>query len=245
MKKNGKSDETRAGAPAWIVTFSDMITLLLTFFVMLISMADTQVDKHKFMEGRNSFRRAIADFGLSGFLISKSSRSQFEYPKPKYNIDEGNDQPKDRSLDAHTEMMRRILLDIENMMKITPSPLTAVSKIFLPTNIRFPPGNWDLDQTAQDFLRQYCEQLKVNMPTQEPTIYVLGIAGAEPSGRQQWIVSARRAQTVADFLRRRLSDQKGWSIYSWGAGQGGQWTGKTGIINKQTEILITVLNEKK
>ena len=130
-------------------------------------------------------------------------------------------------------------------MKITPSPITAVSKTFLPTNISFRPGGWELDQPAQDFLSRYCEQIKVNMAGQEPTFYVLGIAGTEPSPRQQWTVSARRAAAVADFLRERLADQKGWSFYSWGAGTGGLWTGKTGLTNKQTEILITVLTEKK
>ena len=38
-KREKKKEEKPAGAPAWMVTYSDMVTLLLTFFVMLLAMA--------------------------------------------------------------------------------------------------------------------------------------------------------------------------------------------------------------
>ncbi|MBU4393961.1 MAG: flagellar motor protein MotB, partial [Proteobacteria bacterium] len=41
-----KCPECEAGAPAWMVTFADMVTLLLTFFVLLVSMAS--MDRVKF-----------------------------------------------------------------------------------------------------------------------------------------------------------------------------------------------------
>ncbi len=59
---------------------------------MLLSLAETQVDEHKFMAGRYSFKSAVADFGLSGFLINKNSGQNLEHPKPKYRIDEGQDE---------------------------------------------------------------------------------------------------------------------------------------------------------
>ncbi len=40
------------GAPAWIVTFADLMSLLMCFFVMLLSMAQTDIEKFKaFAEG--------------------------------------------------------------------------------------------------------------------------------------------------------------------------------------------------
>ncbi|HDR05093.1 MAG TPA: flagellar motor protein MotB, partial [Candidatus Marinimicrobia bacterium] len=36
-KKKQKEDLGPPGAPAWMTTYSDMVTLLLTFFVLLIS----------------------------------------------------------------------------------------------------------------------------------------------------------------------------------------------------------------
>jgi chemotaxis protein MotB len=49
------------GAPAWMVTYSDLVTLLLTFFVLLLSMAS--VDPIKFLKVANSMKSA---FGIIG-----------------------------------------------------------------------------------------------------------------------------------------------------------------------------------
>lgn len=41
----------KKGAPAWIVTFADLATLMLTFFVLLLSFANTDIVKFKDMLG--------------------------------------------------------------------------------------------------------------------------------------------------------------------------------------------------
>ncbi len=46
-----------AGAPLWMVTFSDLVTLLLTFFVLMLSMAN--MDKVKFNEASESLANAF------------------------------------------------------------------------------------------------------------------------------------------------------------------------------------------
>lgn len=50
-----------AGAPAWMVTYSDLVTLLLTFFVLLLSMAS--MDPVKFTKASSSIKDA---FGIHG-----------------------------------------------------------------------------------------------------------------------------------------------------------------------------------
>lgn len=44
-------DEVRAGAPEWIVTFADLMSLLLTFFVLLLSFSSTQAAKFQAASG--------------------------------------------------------------------------------------------------------------------------------------------------------------------------------------------------
>lgn len=46
-----------AGAPAWMVTYSDLVTLLLTFFVLLLSMAS--MDPVRFTEASSSLKDAF------------------------------------------------------------------------------------------------------------------------------------------------------------------------------------------
>ncbi|MCP4339553.1 MAG: OmpA family protein [Desulfobulbaceae bacterium] len=55
-KKERKVDAP-AGAPAWMVTYSDLVTLLLTFFVLLLSMAS--MDPVRFTEASSSLKDAF------------------------------------------------------------------------------------------------------------------------------------------------------------------------------------------
>jgi chemotaxis protein MotB len=244
MAKRKSSEEKGPSAPDWIVTFSDMITLLLTFFVMLQSMATVQVENHKFETGQASIRRALTSFGLSG-TISPVRDINFKYIKPRYAAKEGSDLPENRSLDAQTEMLRRLLFDIETIAKISPSSIAGVNKMYLPTDIHFAVGKTELNKEAKSLLTKYGEQLAANMAGQEATIYVLGIAAGETSERRQWILSAQRAQAAAEFIRSLQPTDAKWSIYSWGAGAGGEWVGTNGLVSSKTEIMIAVLTENK
>lgn len=52
-----KQEECPVGAPLWMVTFSDLVTLLLTFFVLLLSMAS--MDPVKFVQAKTSIKDAF------------------------------------------------------------------------------------------------------------------------------------------------------------------------------------------
>jgi chemotaxis protein MotB len=70
-------EEVEEGAPAWMVTFADMVTLLLTFFVLLLSFANT--DAQKFKEMLGSLKDA---FGSQREIIG-----EFEESKPSlFNV---------------------------------------------------------------------------------------------------------------------------------------------------------------
>ncbi len=60
-----KEKKAPAGAPLWMVTYSDMVTLLLTFFVLLLSMAT--LDNIKFNKASDSLA------GAFGVMASNSS----------------------------------------------------------------------------------------------------------------------------------------------------------------------------
>ena len=56
-KKRDKCDEGGGGCPAWMTTFSDLMSLLLTFFVLLLSMAS--LDQKKIKEALGSLQGAL------------------------------------------------------------------------------------------------------------------------------------------------------------------------------------------
>lgn len=239
------SEEPKTPVPSYIVTYSDMITLLLTFFVMLLSLAEEQVDDHKFMEGSYSLRNAFADFGLAGFLINNDGEPEMEHRQRKYQIDKGDDEKEERSIDPQTEMMRRVLQDVERMMNISPSHICGMDKSFVQPGIEFQPGSWEIDANTKNKLSAFCEQLKSNYYLQEPIIYVLGLAADVENERQQWEVSSLRAKSVADVIRNQIPEDLNWPVFCWGAADGGEWVEFNGQTSKSNQILIAVLTEEK
>ncbi|MCK4658342.1 MAG: flagellar motor protein MotB [Phycisphaerae bacterium] len=55
---NKKKKKESAGAPAWVVTFGDMMSLLLCFFVIIVSMSEMKKDE-KFRQVVTSLKKAF------------------------------------------------------------------------------------------------------------------------------------------------------------------------------------------
>jgi outer membrane protein OmpA-like peptidoglycan-associated protein len=225
--------------PAYIVTFSDMTTLLLTFFVMLLTLAKVQ-DPELYNIGRDSFIKSMRELGI-GMLYNKKRAPEFGYVKIKYFIENPDKFFLGRSINAKEEEIRRVFKDVSRSMKTLPSQIVAQKTNFSITNIRFPPGNAALNEPAKRFLTEFCSHLQQDSDSRPIKLYVLGLAGDEATETQQWMLSAKRAKAVADFLQDSLSSMSNWSVYSWGAGFGGEWVGENSPISEKSHILIAVL----
>ncbi|MDP8237822.1 MAG: flagellar motor protein MotB [Candidatus Hatepunaea meridiana] len=57
MKKEIENDNEEPSAPFWMVTYGDMVTLLLTFFILLISFSN--LDEVKFEKAAHSLKGAL------------------------------------------------------------------------------------------------------------------------------------------------------------------------------------------
>ena len=82
-----------AGAPVWIVTFADLATLLLTFFILLLSFAEIDIEKYKAMAGSLSVA-----FG-SGSLIADGGGLSIEISNEYNRLD------PDKPLQAEPELI--------------------------------------------------------------------------------------------------------------------------------------------
>ena len=68
-KRKKKEPHPPPGVPAWMATFSDLVTLLLTFFVMLMAMASFE-DSSELDTVMESLRQALAQKGFGEGLVS-------------------------------------------------------------------------------------------------------------------------------------------------------------------------------
>ncbi len=225
--------------PAYIVTFSDMVTLLLTFFVLLLSMADKQ-SPEVFGEGKKAFVEHINSFGL-GMLLGKKVSPEFEQERKKYGVRKPDEDPTVRTIDAKKEERKRMFQKIAKSMKTLPSQIVARNTTFTTATITFKPGQKTLNDDAKKYLTQFAANLQQNASGGNLKLYVLGMANQERDGKDQWILSALRADAVANFLSETIPSTLQWPVYSWGAGPGGVWLTNSGPITEQSQIMIAVL----
>jgi chemotaxis protein MotB len=250
--KKQQIKEEKPKVPAYIVTFSDMTTLLLTFFVMLLTITTVR-DNELFYKGRDSFRFSLGTLGL-GMLLSREQKPDLGHLKIKYSITNPDKSSKNRSINTKEEKTRKLFSELQKSMKAMPSEIAAKKNDFTVTNIRFAKGDAKLDESAKQFLGGFCSQLQKNYGSRAVKLYVLGLAADQKGEKEQWILSAKRARAVADYMRGILSSgsdfqaQRGtnknwsnWSLYWWGAGPGGDWARQDSQISKQSQILIAVL----
>ncbi|MGN1084525.1 MAG: flagellar motor protein MotB [Lachnospiraceae bacterium] len=71
MARKKKEEDSAPGSPAWMATFSDLMNLLLCFFVLLFSMSS--VDTAKFNEMAQSFASTFSIFKAGGAFFGEGN----------------------------------------------------------------------------------------------------------------------------------------------------------------------------
>lgn len=74
MSRRKKEKKESGGAPGWMTTFSDLMSLLLTFFILLYSMSN--IDAQKFQDMTNSLQGVLSGLGYTQILEGKNSDVQ-------------------------------------------------------------------------------------------------------------------------------------------------------------------------
>ncbi len=245
-------EDDKPKVPGYIVTFSDMVTLLLTFFVMLLTLAQVQ-DPELFNRGRDAFLESIRYIGL-GALLGREEMPHLGHLKDKHYVDTPDENPDRRTIDAEKEKLRRLFAKIRQNATVLPLQIGAKRTDFSVVNVHFARGGAVLNDSGRKFLTGFCRDLQQDVSVEPVELYVLGLAGDVENERQQWVLSAKRAQTVADFVREALHSMSAsagraavspgrtkWFVRCWGAGPGGDWVGRNSPISSKSHVLIGVI----
>lgn len=196
-RKKRRSSEESGGA-SWLTTYGDMVTLILTFFILLYSFSE--IDIVKFRKLLYSFKGAIGV--LDGGQTTQEQDSSFS---GETMIDSGESRKVTRDI---LEVARRIqvLIDQEALSK---SVSIAVNQrgvvVSVSEGILFTPGQVDLTPTGKRVLFKLGEIFKV-IPND---IAVEGHADDTRPSRQSlirdnWGLSSLRASRIVGYMEDRV-----------------------------------------
>jgi chemotaxis protein MotB len=187
MARKKKKSGGDGGAPAWMVTYADMVTLLLTFFVLLLSMAN--MDQQKFKDALGSLRGAFGIFGTS-------ARTEVAPPKV-ISFAPMEDDYVQRLYQRVQIILSRLQIDRDiELVKDRGAVVLRIRE-----SILFDPGSCSLKESAQPVLRKIARLVRP-MPL---ALRIEGHTDDTPSNNPvmtNWDYSVQRAVATLKFLAR-------------------------------------------
>lgn len=118
IRKNSKPRQKNQ-TPAWIVTFADLATLMLTFFILLLSFAEMDIEKYKAMANSMSvaFGSAnVLDDSVGGSPITLVESDTVSLPEPTDSQAREPEFIDERAPDSATTVISGGVLDLASRM---------------------------------------------------------------------------------------------------------------------------------
>jgi len=180
-------DEPKQGPPAYMVSFGDMMTLILTFFILLVSMSKER-NVGRMAEGIGSFVVALRSNGFDGIMSAEEREEIFEHTRRRFLAPEGSENDIARQA-SQLELIRATVLE----------SLRPHDEISQPMVATFDPGVSDLTYTARAYVDRIAETLR---PRGYQVLVLEGHAGDEDAAftRASTWLAFSRAETLRDYL---------------------------------------------
>jgi len=218
LSKRKRGTGSEEPAQEWLLTYSDLVTLLLTFFVMLFSMAT--IDKQKFIEIANSFKsqfinrsngemfnknsgKDLIAFFPQSSAIDDSDRKDNEeqdLPTSKKNVSVEEAFEIQEKLDNTLNRLKNEIRDLGLKEEVTLIDGEESVIIRIDSALLFDLGKADIKESAKDSLQKIGLLLK----DLDNEIFVQGHTDNLPINTllfpTNWELSTKRATNVVLFL---------------------------------------------
>lgn len=183
---NKKCNCPPPGAPAWLATFADMMSLLLTFFILLLSFSSVSEDKFK--QAAQSMAVGFSPFQAMNGLVSMNSRPS----------------RKQESEARHAARRLRRMLQVRGLEKSIKIEFDALGgiKIVLPSSLLFEQSEFTLKPSALPVIEEIARNLS-ELP--ENLFEIHGHTDSQPLAstpqfRDNYDLSYQRAHSVTEQL---------------------------------------------
>ncbi len=194
--------------PGWLAAFGDLMSLLLCFFVLLLSMSS--MDAKKIEEAIGSLAGALSV--LEGGTKSEISKEQHQEASPM----EAEEETSNRVL---TTQLKQAIIEINQMLKASGGPEIQLEDaedgfiIRLPDGLLFKPGSAEI-QNADAIL--FLKRIALVIKKLPPNLHINAIghtddAPPESSSpyKDNWELSTARAVSVVkELIKSKIEPKK-------------------------------------
>ncbi len=188
MAKKCKCPPEEPGIPGWVVTYGDMMSLLLTFFILLLSFSSIQ--ETKFKQAMESLQTALGVFHNSDTII--------EFENVVVPKDEG---AADEEMLYEFRQLEQYLLDEGLDDQVEVSMTDQGIQIKIEDEFLFSSGKAVLQGTAGAVLAKISDFLDGKATTIEVSGHTDSLPINTPQFPSNWELSAARAIAVARSLQ--------------------------------------------
>ncbi|RJP31758.1 MAG: hypothetical protein C4527_07195 [Candidatus Omnitrophota bacterium] len=187
-----KEEEPPQGAPEWMCTFSDMMSLLLCFFVLLFSLST--IEKKKAIQAIGSLRGAFG--GLPAPYVLENIPNKHTKPEMSRPA-----QTVRRTSYATSELVREEKQKVQSMKLQSVIQVTGTEQgitFRITGDFVFDPGQYKIKPDALIALKFIASEL-IQFPSNP--IKIDGHTDASGDADANFILAANRAYAVLEFLR--------------------------------------------
>ncbi len=179
-------DDDEPSAPFWMTTFSDLVTLLLAFFVMIVAMSEVEVKKFKealsYFQGRTGM--------LRGEMVVSTAGTQAKQSRHEVSAEQA---------ERYEELLKYLeesQLDDKVEVQLTQEGLF----VSITDSVMFASGRTELVEPSRTILRKVANVLRDDVQA----VIVEGHTDDRPIRNARfpsnWELSAARATSVVRFL---------------------------------------------
>jgi len=234
--------------PGWLVQFGDLMSLLLCFFILLLSMAT--MDKKKVEEYFEVMRRSMGFLEGSMDTAEAEKESLSQYHADHSEAGSQDDQGADSEAADVAQLIEEITQEFNDTSDKENQKVDMTMKgnneftLDIPSSIMFEEGEYKLDnQNAKRFITKLSRVLRTM--TQEFDIEVMGHTGsnyARGDGipRDSWDLSALRSISVVKELIKNKIDPATLKVAAFGSYRP---KSDDSFENRRVELRFTATNQ--